>query len=67
LLRWYKSTSSDATGEQMGYSEGLEEALEGYFAVISRHFETRTALRATHEALEKSAGQFRLVQVDAGA
>jgi len=46
----------------VGYSEGLEPVLNGYFIVIGSHFEARQNLKATHDALEKSAGQFRLIE-----
>ena len=36
---------------QLGHSEALEEPLEGYFEIISRHFEARKKLKATHADL----------------
>jgi Bardet-Biedl syndrome 9 protein len=64
-LSLHFSGKSPVAGEeafQVGYSEGLEEPLNGYFSVITRHFEARKVLKSTHDALEKSAGQFRLIE-----
>jgi len=36
---------------ELGHSEALEEPLSGYFEIISRHFEARQKLKATHAEL----------------
>ena len=64
-LSQHFASAPSAAGEdefQLGYSEPLEEPLAAYFDVIKGHFDARQALKATHQALERSAGQLRVVE-----
>lgn len=64
-LTQHFAANSPVAGEDafsLGYSEGLEEPLNGYFELIKQHFDARKALMTTHQDLEKSAGQFRLIE-----
>ncbi|MGB1596928.1 MAG: hypothetical protein ACPIOQ_29490, partial [Promethearchaeia archaeon] len=64
-LTQHFASAPSAAGEddfQLGYSEPLEEPLAAYFDVIKGHFDARQALKATHQELERSAGQMRVVE-----